>query len=245
MNADRELGIPELVQSEGQTILQVVRARKRCDSTCPVFDSCLVMPLAIKPKNAKDRACMVNAEQHDIRMAYIHLALGGESELVDEIQRHFLGYLKEVNELEAVLQRKGKNFTVKDRLLLLNQRDKIMNRLTSLYRTKYGEKMTVRKEDKSSQPIRLVEITERDVKKKGQLRITKGSVSDEEREEFEKLEQTALAAATPDTDSLVYSAVVKEILPSMMLLPEELAAQAPVPEPAHPIIRQFFEVDEK
>jgi hypothetical protein len=233
---------PMLIETEGTSMLQSVRSRKLCDSTCPVFDTCLIMPLSVKPKEPKKRTCLVNASQPDIRMAYLHLALGGEDELVDEIQRHFLGYLKEFNDLEEALNSKKQRLSVKDRVLLLSHRDKIMSRLTALYRTKYGEKLTVRKDDHKVQPIRVHEIFDADSRRsEPRLIMDKTPPTQEEVEKFEELEQKAFDKAKPDKESLVHSTIVKEkVLPSMIVVPVEAEVVKEKKPGVHPVIAKFF-----
>jgi hypothetical protein len=218
-----------------------IRAMKICSSQCPMFDECLLMPLAIKPQVQKDRICLVNYGSRDLRMSYINLLLGEQDGLIEEIKRCFLSYVQESELIEKEAKKKGSvKLTIKDRDRLLVHREKMMAMLMKLHDLQYGQKKTNDGKDKI-QKIRLVEIGadgEKVTVVKDETPMTKT-----EKAEFEILEQSVVDNAVPDPESLVYSEKLRDILPSMTVLKPEVTPEKPA-EPGlpeeDPILKQFF-----
>jgi hypothetical protein len=229
---------------ENAALTKKVRSMRTCSSACPVFDECLLMPLAIKPSVAKDRHCLVNLGSRDLRMAYVNLFLGEQSGLVDEIQRCFISYLKETEDIENEFKKKGKDkakLTLKDHDRLLVHREKMMAMLIKVHDIRFGQKKGHGEAEKV-QKIKLVEIGA-----DGQeVRAVKDTspLSKTEQAQFEVLEERKMENTRPDPESLVYSQRVKdEILPSMEVLQPDVTTERPAEtgKPAdHPLLRQFF-----
>jgi hypothetical protein len=230
------------VQNEGTTLLKDIRARKLCDSTCPVFDTCILSALSVKPAKLKDRTCLVNCGTHDQRMAFIHLALGGPSELANEIKRVYLDFQNTAAELEHYVKKGGRGtrgFGAKERLMLLKLKDKQMDNLMKLFRTQYGDKITVNSFNHGgkdqSMPIKIIEVTGATVMRDDR------PLTDKEVKKFEELEQKAMAKTAPDPDSLVYSEVVRDkVLPSMVVVPAEPVKPAEPEETIEPLLEKYF-----
>jgi hypothetical protein len=231
------------IKDEGVSILVEVRGRKLCDSTCPVFDSCILSALSVKPATVKERICLVNCGTHDQRMAVIHLALGGPSELANEIKRVYLDFQNTAAELELYVKKGGRGtrgFGAKERLMLLKLKDKQMDNLMKLFRTQYGDKITVnnlnagRKDQ--SMPIKIVEVTGATVMRDDR------PLTDAEVKKFEELEQKVMEKTMPDPDSLVYSEVVRDtVLPSMVVVPPEPVKPVEVKEEnIDPVLAKYF-----
>ena len=227
-----------------------IRSMRYCSVKCPMFEVCPVMPLAVKPEELRDRVCLVNAGTHDLRMAYINLFLRGEDGLIEEIKRGFVNYLKETELLEEAFK-PGKGEPAmggKERERLLVHREKMMGMLMALHKTMYGEKKTIRHDNKPV-AIKMVEIGS-----EGQpVRLIREDrkLSEEEKAEFEVLEQKVMEAAAQDPESLVFSEKIqKEILPSMRVVdieevhPIHPAAQEEVPVEEHPLLKKFFAEEE-
>lgn len=227
---------------ENAALTKKVRSMRVCSSQCPVFDECLLMPLAIKPSVAKDRHCLVNLGSRDLRMAYVNLFLGEQSGLVDEIQRCFISYLKETEDIEKEFKKKSaQKLTLKDHDRLLVHREKMMAMLIKVHDIRFGQNKG-RKGEEKVQKIKLVEIGA-DGQEVRAIKDT-SPLSKTELARFEVLEERKMDDMTPDPESLVFSERVRdEILPSMAVLKPEVSTEKPAeagkPQD-HPLLKQFF-----
>jgi len=236
--------LPPRSPAEQAALTKKVRSMKICSSQCPAFDECLLMPLAIKPSVAKDRHCLVNLGSRDLRMAYVNLFLGEQSGLVEEIQRCFISYLKETEDIEEEFKKKGKDaqkLTLKDHDRLLVHREKMMGMLLKVHDIRFGQNKSG-KETEKVQKIKLVEIGA-DGKEVRAIRDDT-PLSKTEIAKFDVLEERKMETLTMDPESLVFSQKIRdEMLPSMEVLQPEVTPEKPSEpgKPAEdPLLKQFF-----
>ena len=213
-----------MAAKEGSNMYHTIRNMKKCSSKCPMFDTCPLAPISIKPKDYRERVCLVNAGSHDVRRAYINMFLRGHSGLVDEIMRAYAAYLASVEEYEKDMHDgKGnlKVLTPKDRERLVMHRERVLNATLSVHKTFYGDGYQSKKKPKE-EPIRIVEsnspgdMEEEGAggKKKKRPVITKRNAEILQEAEYKIMEEVK-----PDPESLVYSERLKEeVLPSMVVV---------------------------
>lgn len=70
----------------------VIRGQTHCSRECPAFTKCPLVPLAIQPEERKDRICLVNHADPELKRAYEALFVGGHSAIIEEIQRSIMEY---------------------------------------------------------------------------------------------------------------------------------------------------------
>jgi hypothetical protein len=70
----------------------VIRGQTHCSRACPAFTKCPLVPLAIQPEEPKDRICLVNHADPELKRAYEALFVGGHSAIIEEIQRSIMEY---------------------------------------------------------------------------------------------------------------------------------------------------------
>ena len=69
-----------------------IRGQTHCSRACPAFTKCPLVPLAIQPEDPKDRICLVNHADPELKRAYEALFVGGHSAIIEEIQRSIMEY---------------------------------------------------------------------------------------------------------------------------------------------------------
>lgn len=69
-----------------------IRGQTHCSRACPAFTKCPLVPLAIRPEDPKDRICLVNHADPELKRAYEALFVGGHSAIIEEIQRSIMEY---------------------------------------------------------------------------------------------------------------------------------------------------------
>ena len=70
----------------------IIRGQTHCSRACPAFTKCPLVPLAIQPEDPKDRICLVNHADPELKRAYEALFVGGHSAIIEEIQRSIMEY---------------------------------------------------------------------------------------------------------------------------------------------------------
>ncbi len=70
--------------SERKQIMAKINRRKKCDSRCPLFDKCPLMPLAM---SSEDKACKLKQLPQPVKIKFYNLFLAGEEGLIQEIRQ--------------------------------------------------------------------------------------------------------------------------------------------------------------
>ena len=204
-----------------------VKQMRVCSEKCPMYDSCAVMPMAIKPDVLKDRVCLVNAGPADLRMSWINLFLRGQPGLEEEIKNRFISYCEEFDKAKVQLKKRaqsvGQELTFKEQERLLHHQEKMVNMLFTMDKVLFGEKKIIKTERQhqeiiieqiggDGQPLRMI---------REPVPVISRGLSREERAEYDLLEMKKLEELKPDPESLVFSEKMKEILPSMIVVKRE------------------------
>jgi hypothetical protein len=71
----------------------IIRGQTHCSRACPAFKTCPLVPLAIQPEEPKERICLVNHADPELKRAYEALFVGGHSAIIEEIQRSIMKQL--------------------------------------------------------------------------------------------------------------------------------------------------------
>ena len=69
-----------------------IRGQTHCSRACPAFEKCPWFPLQSSRRNPKDRICLVNHADPELKRAYEALFVGGHSAIIEEIQRSIMEY---------------------------------------------------------------------------------------------------------------------------------------------------------
>jgi hypothetical protein len=137
-------GLPNKPMDSGSTAK--IRFQERCNKTCPAFDQCLLMPLAIEPKDPRMRKCLVKDADPAIKRAMNNIFVNGHSGVIDEMKRCSLAYAG------ILTNAKNNELTTKDRLRLLKDQFSMLLNLEKLVkkREKPGEE-----QDPAEEPVAI------------------------------------------------------------------------------------------